>query len=183
MMLTLLLIVSTIAQICSAYQNAGAPTAVKCKTIDQDIAFLMRAEKALGCCTSQNCNKVEKEENEHCKTVTQQKLQPCLLNANSTCLAEAIAVLEMSPSSPCRGFNKTCSSLESSRNSLMDLENRECPQIEGRATRNKRVIVCETMCIAACGAMFIPCVWSLFAPLCFGGCATCLAGAVANMFC
>merc|ERR1712001_487214 len=70
--------------------------------------------------------------------LAQEKLQPCLRNSNSTCLAETIAEIKTSPVSPCREFPQICQSLENSRKSLLEVESGLCPYWQKFDTTSNR---------------------------------------------
>ena len=161
-----------------------------CDTIANDSVYLRRASLALGCCTGRDCQ--DEGEDEDCKSIAHKLLKPCLRNANATCLAETIAVLEMSPLSPCKGFAKTCQYLKDSKKSLEETRLMVCPpqsDEEERPSRIRRVVACEFLCTFACTISGVPCGIAAMASLglvgvfCATSCVACVAAAMANVLC
>ena len=175
--MNLFLIFFAIAHISSAFPNSGAPTKENCATIDRNIEYLTKAEGVF------ECQKVQNDENENCETATHEILQPCFLNSNKTCVFGAIGELRLSPSSPCKGFAQTCSALENSKNSLVDIETRECPQVDVETTEKRKGwfltgFFCASACAAAAPFCVVGGVFTLGSATaaCGGICAACLLG-------
>ena len=146
-----------------------------CLTLQNDVEYLRRAELLLG------CQQQDVDNNNHnCHSVAQEKLQPCLLNSDISCLADNLAELMTYPNSPCFGSSQFCQSLENIRTSLLEKRNILCET--PAAQREKRFVLCEIACTGACMGLLAPCIYGgpLAWGLCTTGCWTCMAFAMGS---
>ena len=116
MMLTVILFLCSITAINSVPVESSED--VNCETILTGADLLYSAEEAMSC---QSQSKVE---NEDCRILSQEELQPCLINSDETCVGETIgSLLE---TTECPDVATICQAIQDNRKSLEDTTSLVC---------------------------------------------------------
>ena len=116
MMLTVLLFLCSITVIASVPVEPSED--VTCETILKGADLLYSAEEAMSCPTQ------SKVKNEDCHLLSQEQLQPCLINSDETCVGKAIESLLPTPE--CPDLATVCHALENNRKSLEETTSLVC---------------------------------------------------------
>ena len=95
-----------------------------CELIQENANIFLVIETVFGCCEEPDCEQVE---NEDCKIAVQEKLQPCLLNSNTSCASEALFLEPQITTDYCPDNSNICQALRDSRHSLLDTMDIMCP--------------------------------------------------------
>jgi len=177
MMLAVILFLCGVTTISSVPIESTTETPV-CERIQKSAKRLKLIETEFGCCEGPDCQQVE---NQDCKRALQEELQPCFLNSDGTCFTDALLKEPRIIRDTCGDISNVCQALRDSRYALYDTMDMMCPLLDPEARFFFAEAGCAVGCVAAsplCGvaALFTA---GLSIPICFAGCGTCLAGALA----